>query len=372
MADSGDGTDLPIISGPVEQTLSERELVAYRDFKSDLLQWLLHLGKDPEHAEGYASATVRQVSYKVDTFYRWIWERDDQYTIAADTKDADEFMMSLICSEEDYSTAHLSTSQKCLKRLFKWRRHQRGEEVEWEPDQSFSHDLSQPRDFLTTDERTEVREATLEYGSIPSYSSLSSEQRDKWRIHLAQRFEKPKSEVTPDDWNRANGWKIPSLVWTSLDTGLRPIEVDRATVEWIDTSNSVLRIPKGESSKNTDNWIVSVTDRTASALDRWLDEREQYSAYDDTDALWLTQRGNAYNSSSLRYMLHQLCEIAEIPYENRQMSWYSIRHSVGTYMTREEDLAAAQAQLRHKTSETTMRYDQAPVADRRDAPDRME
>ena len=53
------------------------------------------------------------------------------------------------------------------------------------------------------------------------------------------------------------------------------------------------------------------------------------------------------------------------------MSWYTIRHSVGTHMTREEDLAAAQAQLRHQSPETTMKYDQTPVEDRRDALDRM-
>jgi len=31
---------------------------------------------------------------------------------------------------------------------------------------------------------------------------------------------------------------------------------------------------------------------------------------------------------------------------DRQMSWYTIRHSIGTYMTREEDLAAAFDELR--------------------------
>lgn len=35
-------------------------------------------------------------------------------------------------------------------------------------------------------------------------------------------------------------------------------------------------------------------------------------------------------------------------------------------MTREEDLAAVQAQLRHKSEQSTMKYDQAPVKDRRD------
>ena len=52
------------------------------------------------------------------------------------------------------------------------------------------------------------------------------------------------------------------------------------------------------------------------------------------------------------------------------MSWYSIRHSTGTYITHEEDLAAAQAQLRHESPETTMKYDQAPVEDRQNALDR--
>lgn len=49
----------------------------------------------------------------------------------------------------------------------------------------------------------------------------------------------------------------------------------------------------------------------------------------------------------------------------------SIRHSVGTYMAREEGLKAAKSQLRHRSIETTAKYDQAPVEDRRDALDRM-
>lgn len=51
--------------------------------------------------------------------------------------------------------------------------------------------------------------------------------------------------------------------------------------------------------------------------------------------------------------------------------WYSIRYSVGTCMTRGEDLAAAQVQLRHKRPEAAMKYDSAPPDDRRDGLDRM-
>ena len=156
-----------------------------------------------------------------------------------------------------------------------------------------------------------------------------------------------------------------------MDAGLRPIEVNQASTEWIDTANAVLRIPADESSKNRHNWVVSVREDTAEALEEWLKERRHVPMYDDTDALWLTQKGNRYKSQSLRRLIHRLCERAGIEYGNRKMSWYPIRHSVGTFMTREEDLAAAQAQLRHKSPETTMKYDAAPVSDRRNALDRM-
>jgi integrase len=255
--------------------------------------------------------------------------------------------------------------------LFKWRHHEHGTS-KWEPSIRFTEDCStQPRDFLTQQEREKVRNAALEYGAVPSYSNLSPSERERWKAYLAQRFEKAKSEVTPEDWERANGWKTPSFVWASLDAGLRPIEVARAVTSWVDTENSVLRIPKEQSSKSRDNWIVGLREQTATILRRWLVERKTYEKYDGTDTLWLTREGNKYSSQSLKYVLGRLCDIADIETQNRQMSWYAIRHSVGTYMTREEDLAAAQAQLRHKSPETTMKYDQAPVEDRKDALDRM-
>lgn len=133
----------------------------------------------------------------------------------------------------------------------------------------------------------------------------------------------------------------------------------------------MLRIPHEESSKNSDNWTVSITDRTAEALDRWLDERENYSRYDGTDALWLTTHGNPYGSQSLGRLLTRLCGRAGIETENRDLTWYAIRHSVGTLMTRERDLAATKAQLRHKSVKTTMKYDNVPVEDRREALNRM-
>jgi integrase len=362
--------DIRVVTEPSQEYLNKRQQVDYRSRREDCIEWLLTVGKDPEKADGYAHETVRSRGARMDYFYRWVWQEEDRYVAEPTHDHADSYLQQL--AYEDRTNIDRSNHLKSLQMLFKWRHHERGED-EFEPALTFYTDdsASQPRDYLTREERTRVREASLVAGSIPAYKSLTPDERDRWRAHLAQRFDKPKSEIVPDDWDRANGWKIPSLVGTSLDAGLRPIEVARARTYWVDVPNKVLRIPKEESSKNTENWVVSLQQQTADTLARWLEERDQYEKYSDTDALWLTRHGNAYSSSALKRVLMRLCEESDIRTENRKVTWYSIRHSVGTYMTREEGLAAAQAQLRHKSSKTTMKYDQAPPEDRRNALDRM-
>lgn len=361
--------EVPVVTDVAEQYLNPKQLLDYRSERKECLSWLLTLGKKPEKGQGYALGTVKPRAYRMDQFYRWVWDQENGYTANITTSHADAWMKHL--AQEDYSSTHKTNCQKAVKMLLKWKEQERGG-GDWEPAIKFSDDAgSNPKDYLSRDERTQIRNASLEYGSIPEYSNVTTAERDRWERHLAQRFEKPKQDITRSDWERANSWKIPSLVWVSLDAGLRPVEVERASRNWIDTENSVLRIPRQESAKSRDNWIISLRDRTSTFLDRWCSERKNYNKYSDTDTIWLTREGNPYSSQSLRYLLHRLCDIAEIETQHRQMSWYAIRHSVGTYMTREEDLAAAQAQLRHKVPETTMKYDQTPPEDRQDALDRM-
>lgn len=359
-----------VVPGPTEDWLNQRQLTDYRHQRKDCLEWLLTVGMDPDTREGYAPGTVEPRAFRMDQFYRWVWDTNGGYTTDITHEHADAYMEDL--ATQEYSNTHKDACQKAVQMLMKWRHHIHGQPL-WEPEFRFSQSESatQPRDYLSLDERQKIREAALEHGTIPGYNDLSPEERDRWKAHLAQRLEKPKSAVSPADWERVNGWELPSLVWVSLDAGLRPIEVERAVTSWVDVGNRCLRIPKEQSAKNVNHWVVGLQARTADALERWLAQRRNHPRYDETDALWLTIRGNPWSSSALRRLLIRLCEDAEIPTENRSMSWYSIRHSVGTYMTREEGLAAAQAQLRHKSPETTMKYDQAPVEDRRDALDRM-
>lgn len=358
----------PVVPEPSKSRLTSRQLEDYTEHRVRLIAWMQDLGKSPEEGKGYADDTVNGRAYRLDQLYRWVWEQEERYTTTLTHDHADAWMRELAAG--DTSQENKSSHQKAVKMLFRWREWEFGDE-QWEPQINFSTNSggTNPKDYLTHEERQCVREAALEHGSVPSYNSLSPDERDRWKAHLAQRFEMPKTDVGPDEFERANSWKIPSLIWTALDTGLRPVEVKRARVQWVDTRNKLLRIPKEDSSKNSDNWTVSLTERTTNALTRWLSEREQYEKYDETDSLWLNRVGNPYQYYSLNRIFRKICAAGGIPAEGR--TFYAIRHSLGTYMTREEGLAAAQAQMRHKSEVSTMRYDQAPVEDRREALDRM-
>lgn len=165
--DVADLQDVPIVTQPVEDRLGERELADYRDYKTRLLDWLYHVGKDPDRAEGYAEATVRQVSCVTDEFYRWLWDERGGYTTTFEGDAADDYMERLVYADEAHSTGCV---QKCLRRLFKWRRHVLGMADAWNPEYSFSAEQRHPRDFLTVDERTQIPEAALDYGNITSYN----------------------------------------------------------------------------------------------------------------------------------------------------------------------------------------------------------
>jgi len=362
--------EVTLVPGPSEEMLNERQYIDYRSEREQCIDWLLTFGKNPSTAEGYATTTVSQRAYRMDQFYRWVWEEEDGYTSNLTHEHADGYLKHLARMEA--SNAHKQTCRKAVMMLYKWRHHERGAE-QWDPEITFTrkNQSTTPRDYLTREERTKIRNASFEYGNVPNPDSVSGDRRDQWLRYLSQRFEKPKEAVTEEDWDCANSWKVPSLVGVSLDSGFRPVEVERALTTWVDIDNGVLRIPKEQSSKNIEHWVVSLQEQTIKMLDRWLTQRETIEKYDDTDTLWLTRRGNPYQSASLRRLLHRLCEIADISVENRQMSWYTIRHSTGTYMAREEGLAAAQTQLRHRDPKSTMKYDQVPVEDRQDALDRM-
>jgi len=323
--------EIRILPEPNEEYLTAKELVDYREYRTTFLSYLIRMGKNPKKAEGYSPYSVLATAHRTARFDLCAWKEKGGYQVPPTKEDAEEYMEEV--AFRDVAEGTKGKIQESLLRYSKWLQRKFGDEA-WEFEWSFKSGGSNsgPRDFLTKKERHKIRQAALHKG---------------------------------------DGWKFTSLIWATLDAGLRPVEVGRARTSWVDVDNCVLRIPREESSKNEGNWRISITDRTAEALERWLKEREGDTKYEDTDKLWLTRRGNRYGGRELGRLLRSLCDDAEIKYEDRQMSFYAIRHSVGTYMAKERDLAAAKTQLRHKSVQTTMKYDQVPVEDRKEALDKM-
>jgi len=237
---------IPLVTEEARDHLNPKQEIAYREHRRELAEWLLNLGKNPQKAEGYSRSVVKTKMNRLDLFYRFVWEREGRYVQDMTTDYADQWMRWL--ARQDYTESTKCNYQKAVKTLFKWKRDARGSDVEWTPEIEYSDPSTnyQPREYLTKRDRKKLRQAALEYGSVPHYNSVSPEERDRWRSYLAQRLQKPKEEVTKQDFMDANSFKYTSMIYAALDAGLRPCEVGRANVAWVDTANGVLRIPREE------------------------------------------------------------------------------------------------------------------------------
>lgn len=175
MTDQGAGRihGILLVPGPTHDRLNARQLVDYREHRRDLIEWMWHVGKNPKKAEGYAPDVVRRRAHDLDYFYRYVWDNHTEgYTTAITTEHANAYLKQLAYS--DVSQSHRSNTFKSLLMLFRWRN------IEWEPSMTFHRsEATQPSEFLTRQERSQIREAALEWASIPAYHALSPEKRQQ-------------------------------------------------------------------------------------------------------------------------------------------------------------------------------------------------
>jgi integrase len=271
--------------------------------------------------------------------------------------------------DQDTSKSDRSNKQNAIISLFKWRAEVFGD-GEWEPDDDWrehsggnSDQKDQPH--FTDDERARLRDAVLDFRSVPHYNTLEPDERDDMKTYLAQRLGKEKDEITPDDFGSVPTRKYASLIQTTLDAGLRPSEVAEFRVGWFDPANERIIIPEEHSKKNTNRWVCSLQQPTALVLSQWVDERETRAKYDGSERMWLTKYGNPYGSGSLNRLLDDLCEHAGI--EKRDRTWYSIRRSTANVVGTNASAEHARQHMRHKQVETTMRYIQPDEETTREA-----
>jgi site-specific recombinase XerD len=128
-------------------------------------------------------------------------------------------------------------------------------------------------------------------------------------------------------------------------------------VHWYDADAQKIVIPAEFAVKNDEEWTQYLSDKGARALDLWLGQRSNNSNYDDTDHMWLTRKGNPYDSDTLNYLLDNLIEEAGINHRGRKLCWYSFRHSLATYTYEEhKDLEIVAEMLRQTSTSSAARY----------------
>jgi integrase len=347
-----------LATGPTRtqlQEISPRHLQDYLDFKEEYVGWFINIGKNPNDGTGYSERTVEQISMKTDQMFRYFWKVNDGYVTELNKDKADQLMKAV--ERGDWGSANILNFKKTVKRYFKWLKHKKDtDHTDWECPIEVSEKERTNRDYFRAHEFPKLYNATLNHGSVKPYGECTPEERDAFKAHLAQRFEMPKEDVSRSEFNRANSWKVPSLVATALDMGLRPVEIGNAKLDWVNLNDNTFDIPASEASKSDNNWKCSISSKTASVLERWIDERAAYEKYDGKDNIWLNHIGTPYNSKSLNYLLDKLIEGGEIEPMNRNLTWYSIRHGVATLWANKYGIQHAREQLRHEKIETTMRY----------------
>jgi len=338
--------------------LNERQEVIFESKLEDFRGYLESEGKNPRKEIGYSEQSIGARVSRVLQAIEWVW-RNDETSTDISQEQANEVIEALATDDfrrQDGDRYAEGSKRKISNALVNWFRFNGSD---WEPDISFNDEPAKNgADPFTKDEVNLLWDTSLTYKSIPKYNNLTPDERDRWRAYLAQELGKPKSEVRPADWEKVNkNWKFPSLIATVKSAGWRPALINRMRVHWYDADAQKIVIPAEHAVKNDEEWTQYLSDTGARALDLWLEQRNNNSNYDDTDHMWLTRKGNPYESSSLNYLLDNLIEEAGINHRGRKLCWYSFRHSVGTYTYEKyKDLKIVAKQLRQQSKSSAARY----------------
>lgn len=346
------------IRDELKESLTQIELDIYEEWRLEFSRWAFDRGKDPYFYDGYAKGSMYNILNRVEKFAAWVFQQDDfGFTVDFTEAHLDAYWHYVLRPNDN----QLDSNRREMNNIALVLKHQGGEYEIPKSEKVYSK-INKTRatgfeDFLTTRELDAIKTASLRYYSAPAYDTLTEEERDEWAAEIAQRIGKRKMDLT---WDETTSYKIPSLVYVSRDVGFRPDEVTDSKMSWVrldDDDDARLQIPKTEDAKEgKNNWRCYLSSESARLLDLWKQERAEDPMYDDSDAIWLNREGNPYNSTSLRRIMGNLMDEADIDSEDREQGWYMIRRGVGTEIANSQGLSAVMSQLRIKRIETARTY----------------
>lgn len=357
---------VPTVRDEIIDTLSPLELEMYEEWIMDILRWAFDRGRKPNYTKpkGYSKASMPNIKARIEQFLLWAWD-DDRYgfTTSIDEEMLDVYWLEVLTQNDnklDTNRRTINNVAIILKR--------RGIKYEIPNSEDVYQEIAEEEvtgfsDYLMPGELRKVKTASLSAYAVPRRDQMNPGEEREWAAHLAQRLRKPIVDLTEEDWERANSYKIPSLVYAAHDLAARPCEIERATLSWFtlnDEGESFISInPEEDSKEGKDNRRCILSPETVRLLKLWKKERETIEMYDGREEMWLTREENPYSASSLGGkdgVMKQLMEEAGIDTENRETGFYMLRRGVGTVIGNTEGLSAVMTQLRISNVETARRY----------------
>lgn len=242
--------------------------------------WMLEKGEDQVKEEGLNEATAGNYIDRLDQLHR---EANkllglEGHTVGPDQ--AEELLLLLARDTitkqngESYSDTSKRKFANALQKHLQWQYYEEDLDYEWKPKIKFSDKNHTQAAEFTYEELVHLSKKAKSYGKLPSYYETPPEERDEPKGLVAQRLGKPKENINRDDWRRANqSVKYSSLISVGYDAGLTPKEVGKAKIGWYKPERQVLEIPSEAASKERIKEIISLSDESAEAMSKWIQER---------------------------------------------------------------------------------------------------
>lgn len=349
---------MEFISSSKISTLNFKKQILFAEHWEEVLGYLRGKAKNPTKGIGYSESNIEPISRRIFQVFEYAWQNGPE-VLELTPPIANRYVEDL--NEDFVVTNDGNPYYEGSKRKFNdaLRIYFRLQDTEWSPPVEFEDTGSSfEADYFRSQELSALLSAALDYNTPPSYSNISPEERSRWKAHIAQYLGKPKDEVTVDDWETLQrSWKIPSLISVAKDIGPRCQLIHDFTLDLIDLENESVVIPSEVAVKNDKKWENELSSQSVEILGRWLEQRSNKQKYDRSAHVWLNRKGNPYNSKNLNNLLDNLIEQSEISPGHRNLTWHSIRHSVGTYVYNQtRDLGFVAEILRHKTLEAARKY----------------
>jgi integrase len=354
-APSADAFVPEYVSSELHEMVSRRTAEQLDQELSEFYDYLLregHLRRDTGLSESTAENELR----RVDQSMRWAWchlefraPRFGVEQLDAVVEALDDDLISK--DGEPYAESAKRKQTNALQKYAEF------ESFGWTPPVKFRDEATDGPDHLEREEMKSLRVVVMEFTRVGEGTLDTEEQLEQARADLAQRIGKKKSEITDERiFEARQTWKYVAMIKLALDIGPRPALVERMETGWLQLQTGEIHVPPSQAVKNDIPWDCALQRDTVLALRKWLAEREERELYDGRDALFLTREGNRYQSSSLNPVFRDLLDAAGIEAGNRQLTWTSIRHGLGTKIAKKGALTEASQQLRHASLESTMTY----------------